>query len=464
MSAAIEARRPQAEWLIPLVVASGLLIELMDSAALALALPTIAQDFGVDAVHLRLVLTAYVITVAILVCSSAWLASRFGAKRVFATAIAVFIAGSICCGLSSSMLQLACARVLQGCGGAMMTPVGRSIVVATMPRAGLVKAMGWFTTPAIIGPMLGPPLAGILIETASWRWIFFINVPIGIAGIIAVLHLVPHVESRVSAAFDRKGFALLGLAIAALILPVEIGQVLPRLAQYALAATGIACFALYVAHAMRTERPVLDLRLLRHASLRVSLIAGSLTRISVGALPFLLPLLLQVAIGVSPLATSNVTMAMALGTLSARFTLPPLLRAFGFKHSMLLLAALTAGCALIPISFQAGTPLAVMAAAMCVASAVRAAFLVSTTTLTYADVEQDEIGQATVLMAVCQQLSLAAGISLAGWLLELRAGTNALTAAHFYPAFIVLAGIIAASIPVLARMPSNVATELRGRA
>jgi len=453
----------RAEWLIPLVVACGLLIELMDSAALALALPTIARDFGVDPVELRLALTAYVVTVAILVCCSAWVSARFGAKRVFIAAIAIFVTGSVACGLSSSMLQLACARVLQGVGGAMMTPVGRSIVVASVPRAGLVKAMGWFTTPAILGPILGPPLAAVLIEVASWRWIFFVNVPIGIIGIIAVLKLVPTIANRTPAVFDGKGFALLGTAIATLIVPIELGHRLDHWLRYALAVFGVLCMSMYVRHSMRIERPVVDLRLLRYASLRVSLIAGFLTRIGVGALPLLLPLLLQVAMGLSPLVTTNVTLAMAAGTFSARFSLPPLLRALGFKRAMTGLAMLTAVSSLIPVLFESSTPIAAMAAAMCAGSAVRAAFIVAGTTLTYADVAQDEVGQATVLMAVCQQLSLAAGITLGGWLLEMSAGTGALAPAHFHLAFFVLAGLVAASIPALAHMPVNVAAELRGR-
>lgn len=453
----------RAEWLIPLVVACGLLIELMDSAALALALPTIARDFGVDPVELRLALTAYVVTVAILVCSSAWISARFGAKRVFIAAIAIFVTGSVACGLSSSMLQLTCARVLQGVGGAMMTPVGRSIVVASVPRAALVKAMGWFTTPAILGPILGPPLAGLLIEVASWRWIFFVNVPIGIIGIGAVVKLVPAVAKRTPAVFDGKGFALLGTAIATLILPIELGHKMEQWLRYALAALAAFCMWMYVRHSMRIERPVVDLRLLRHASLRMSLVAGFLTRIGIGALPLLLPLLLQVAMGLSPLVTTNVTLAMAAGTFSARFTLPPLVRTLGFKRAMLALAVLTAMSSPIPVLFDSGTSVAVMAALMCTGSAARAAFIVSSTTLTYADVGQDEIGQATVLMAVCQQLSLAAGIALAGWLLEMSAGNDALAPAHFHLAFFVLAALVAASIPALARMPTNVAADLRGR-
>lgn len=454
---------PRAEWLIPLVVASGLLIELMDSAALAIALPTIAQDFGADPIELRIALTAYLLTVAMLVCASAWLANRFGAKRLFITAMVVFVSGSICCGLSSSVLELTAARVLQGIGGAMMTPVGRSIVVAAVPRAGLVKSMGWFTMPAVIGPMLGPPLAGLLIETASWRWIFFINVPIGIAGIIAVLLFVPTIATQRDVRFDARGFALLCVAIAALILSVENGGFLMSWMQWLLASLGALAAWGYVRHSSVTEHPVLDLRLLRHVTLRAGLIAGSLTRISVGALPFLLPLLLQISMGLSPLTMSAVTVAMAFGTLSARFTLPPLIRSLGFRHAMMGLAMSTAILSLAPTLFYVGMPIAVMAAMLCVASAARAALLVSTTTLVYADVAKPEIGQATMLVAVSQQLSLGAGISLAGWLLLQTSGASlSLQPSHFILPFAVIAALIAASIPALKRMPVDAAAALRG--
>lgn len=455
--------RPRAEWLIPLVVASGLLIELMDSAALALALPTMAREFGLAPVQLKLALTAYLMTMAMLVPASGWLSNRYGARRIFMTAIVVFIAGSICSGLSTTLGGLVASRVLQGIGGSMMTPVGRSIVVATSPRARLVKAMGWFTMPAIFGPMLGPPLAGLLIEHASWRWIFFINVPIGLAGVITVAMFVPRIDANCDVRFDGRGFAMMASAIAALMLAAETRGLVPDAARVALAVFGGTSFTAYVLYALRTPDPILDLRLLRQSTLTVSAIAGSLTRLSVGALPFLLPLLLQVGMGISPLTTSYVTIVMALGTLSARFTVPPLIRALGFRRAMLVLGAATAVMALAPAWFRIGTPLELIAVVMCLGSAMRAAFLVSSTSLAYADMRPIEVGHATVLLAVTQQISLGAGVSLSGWLLEnARRSGEVLSPEHFAIPFAVMAGLGALSLLAVARLRPDAAAALRG--
>jgi hypothetical protein len=263
--------------------------------------------------------------------------------------------------------------------------------------------------------------------------------------------------------FDARGFTIAGIAIAALILAAETRELAPAWARWTLAAVGALAFAAYVRHALRTPDPVLDLRLFRHVTLAVSLIAGSLARVSVGALPFLLPLMLQVGMGISPFATSYVTVAMALGTLSARFTAPRIINALGFRRALLALAAVGAFIGLGPAFFRVDTPIEVIAVVMCLASVMRAAFLVTSTTLVYADIAPREIGAATVLMAVTQQLSLGLGISLSGWLLERsRGASEVLVPEHFAPAFIVLAALGALSMLAIARLPRDAAAALRG--
>ena len=180
-------------------------MELMDSSALALALPTIARHFAVPVIDLKFALTAYFVTVAVLVPTSGWLASRFGPRRVFLTAMMVFMAGSACCGMAANVPQLVGARILQGIGGSMMTPVGRLIMVSSVPRHKLVQAMAWYTLPAIMAPLIGPPLAGFLIEYANWRWIFFINLPVGLIGLVAVVRLVPVVAGTRRGGLRRAG-------------------------------------------------------------------------------------------------------------------------------------------------------------------------------------------------------------------------------------------------------------------
>src|SRR5580692_2799340 len=206
---------------IPLAMASALFMDLLDTAALGTALPTMAREFHTEALQLKLALTAYLMTMAILVPASGWLADRFGPRRVFVNAMKVYLLGSLCCGLSNSVGELVAARVLQGVDGAMMTPVARLIVVASTPRERPVHAMNRFTLPAIIGPLIGPPLAGTLLEFASWRWIFFINIPVGLLGIAAVLRIVPRLRHRHPGPFDRFGFATAALGIVTLILLSE---------------------------------------------------------------------------------------------------------------------------------------------------------------------------------------------------------------------------------------------------
>ncbi len=451
--------------IVPLVVASALFMDLMDSAALATALPTLAEVFHTPAVNLKLALTAYLLTIAVLVPASGWLAARYGAKPVFMTAMAIFTIGSICCGLSNSVPELVAARVLQGVGGSMMTPVGRSIVVASTPRARLVEAMGWFTVPAILGPLAGPPLAGLILEAGSWRWIFLINLPVGIFGIAAVLFLVPPIPPSTSRRFDVTGFLLLGAAITALMILVETaglsGQPLPlRLGAAAIAGAALAGYCRYAA---RCETPIVDLRLLRRDTLLVSLLASWLQRMPMGAMPFLLPLLLQAAMGLSPLRASQVMVAMAGGGLVSRFVAPPLISRLGFRRSMLIFGAATALLSVSPVLFREDTPIVLMMVAMGLTSLLRSAFFIPAATLAYADVAAHEVGHASVLFTVAQQLSLGMGVSLAATLLESSTGSGApMTQQSFLLPFLAMAAIGGLAVPVVWPMRNDAGEALRG--
>jgi len=452
--------------IVPLVVASALFMDLMDSAALATALPTLAQVFHTDPVNLKLALTAYLLTIAVLVPASGWLSNRYGAKAVFMTAMGVFVLGSICCGLSNSVPQMVIARVLQGLGGSMMTPVGRSIVVASTPRPHLVQAMAWFTIPAILGPLVGPPLAGVILENGSWRWIFLINVPVGISGIIAVLWFVPATAALSDKAFDFLGFFLLGAAITAFMALVETaalaGEALP-IRLFAVA-SALAAFATYCRYSVRRENPIIDLRLLRRDTLLVSLLASWLQRMPMGAMPFLLPLLLQVGMDLSALRASEVMIAMACGGLISRFIAPPLIGRLGFRWSMLIFGAATALLSASPAMFRAGTPVVAMMVAMGLTSMIRSAFFIPAATLAYADVIEDEVGQASVLFTVAQQLSLAMGVTMAAELLKVSmAHAGPMVPERFVLPFLAMAGIGGLSLPIVWMMRNSAGEALRNR-
>jgi EmrB/QacA subfamily drug resistance transporter len=447
--------------LATVAVATGLLMDLVDSSALATAVPTMARAFGVTPLALKFALTAYLATVAALVPASGWLANRFGAKRVFLVAMSLFLTGSMACALSASLPTLIGARILQGIGGSMMTPVGRSIVVASSPRSDLVRAMGWFTMPAIIGPLLGPPVAGVLIEQANWRWIFFLNAPIAVLGICAVAFAVPRMPGGARTPFDARGFFLISFTIVCLLALTESqGHFGPWQMWAALAGLGAGA---YLAHARRCLHPVLALSLFRHGTLSMGLAAGSLVRLAAGAMPLLLPLLLQSAMGMTPLRASIVTVCMAFGALTARFTMPVIARTFGFKRGALGLTAFVGLFSALPALFTATTPLAAIAVCMLAVGIVRGALLVSLTTLTYADTANEEIGQASVLVTVSQQLSFGAGLNVAAWILEQQAGAHALAVQYFPIPFLTMAALSTLALAPLSRLAANAGDELSGR-
>src|SRR5882757_8824795 len=259
MTGPSEAAVPVSRFL-PLAMATALFLDLLDTSALGSALPTMAKEFHTEALHLKLALTAYLMTMAILVPASGWLADRYGARRVFVNAIKVYVLGSLCCGLSNSVGELVAARVLQGIGGAMMTPVARLIVVASTPRERLVQAMNAFTIPAIVGPLMGPPLAGLLLEVANWRWIFFINIPVGLLGIAAVLRIVPRLRHANPGPFDGFGFATAAVGIVTLIVLSEsVGSdLLSFNGRMVVAAAAIAAWIVFIHHALSAPCPMLD--------------------------------------------------------------------------------------------------------------------------------------------------------------------------------------------------------------
>ena len=289
---------------VPLIVAVALFMENMDSTVIATSLPAIARAIGTNPLALKLAVTSYLLSLAICIPASGWTADRFGARNVFRIAIGVFILGSIGCAASHSLTEFVIARIVQGMGGAMMTPVGRLIMVRSIDKHLLLNAMSLVTVPALIGPICGPPLGGFITTYASWHWIFLINVPIGLVGIVAASRFIPNVHVEHRHPFDFLGFVLSGLGIGGLAFGLSVMGLdfLPVSVVAALLGVGAIATIAYVFHARRTPAPILDLNLLKLPTFRASIVGGFLFRLGVGALPFLLPLLLQ--IGFQPDAVS----------------------------------------------------------------------------------------------------------------------------------------------------------------
>ncbi len=449
--------------IVPLIVAVALFMENLDSAVLSTSLPEIARDLVTDPIHLKLVLTTYLLALAVFIPASGWMADRFGARLVFRLAIAVFALGSIACGLSQNLEQLVLARVLQGIGGSMMVPVGRLILLKTTPRPELVNALAWLTLPALIGPLAGPPLGGYITTYWHWRWIFWINIPIaGLGMVFATIH-IPDVREENPRQFDLKGFLLIGPGIAAFLTGVTLAGVgltgAPLLAVLILGGAGLTLA--YGRHAFRVEDPLIDLRLLRFATFRIGVVAGTVFRVGVGATPFLLPLMLQLGFGYTPFASGLLTFVTALGAMSMKMLAEPVLRRCGFRNVLMVNGLLAAGFTLAPGLFHPGQGWVAMALVLYAGGLARSLQFTSINAIGYAEVPSDKMSSATSFISVLQQLSGSVGITIAAMCLEglgwLR-GIPATALPNYLPTFGMLAVLALIAAAMFARLP-----EVAGR-
>ena len=442
-------------------------MDFIDSTALSTALPSLARAFHSDPVHLKLALTSYIMALAVFTPASGWAADRFGAKRVFLTAMTIFLAGSISCALSRSLPQLVAARILQGMGGAMMTPVGRLIVVGSAPRERLVSAMAAFTMPALVGPMLGPPLAGLVLTFADWPWIFLINLPVGIAGLIAVSIFAPTIETYDPGPFDWRGFILSSTAITALVSVAETAGLglLPLWAMLGLLILGLSALAGFIIHSRRAANPILNLSLFRSATFRASVIGGSCVRLALGAWPFLTPLLLQVAMGWSPGKAGLVSIGQAFGAFSAKPVATRIVRSLGFKKLLLGSAVLSAGFTAIPAFYRVETSPWLIFVILFFTGFIRSSHFTAVGTVAYAGFHGKDLSRANTLSAVVQQLSIGMGVSYGALMLHIaRGGGTSLTTDRFTLPFFMIGLAAAMAIPVYMGLKPDAGSDISERA
>ena len=456
------------ERLIPLIVATALFMENMDSTVIATSLPAIAADIGTSPLTLKLAITSYLLSLAVFIPASGWTADRFGARAVFSIAIAIFMVGSIGCALSTSVTHFVIARIVQGLGGAMMTPVGRLVLLRSIDKSALVNAMAWVTVPALVGPVIGPPLGGFITTYFSWHWIFLINIPIGLLGIFMALRYIDPIRSEDPERFDLYGLVLAGIGLGGIAFGLSVAglNLLPWTIVAALIAVGTISMTLYVIHAKRTASPVLDFTLMQYPTLRASIIGGFLFRLGIGALPFLLPLLMQVGFGLSPFRSGLVTFASAVGAMGMKTLAARIIRTFGFRNIMTINAIVSsvflAACALFTVT----TPLLLIMIILVVGGFFRSLQFTAINTVAYAEVEPAQMSRATTLVSVNQQLAISAGVAVGAFSVEssmMLRHVSELSAADFAPGFLVVAIISAISAYFFYRMPVDAGHQISGR-
>ncbi|HVE38252.1 MAG TPA: DHA2 family efflux MFS transporter permease subunit [Planctomycetota bacterium] len=409
---------PQAPRFLPWLAAIALFMENLDTTIINTAIPTMSTSLDVAPLRLKSVLTSYTLSLAVFIPISGWLADRFGTRKVFGMAILLFLLGSLFCGLSTTIPFLVASRILQGAGGAMMTPVGRLALVRSFPRSQMIATLNFVLLPALIGPLLGPFLGGLIVHWFHWRVIFFINIPFALLGLALVPKQMPDFRADAPSPLDAWGFVLFGIGIALLSYVLEVfGE--HRLSGAWMGAFLVAAavfLAAYGVHARRAPAPMLDLGLFRLRSFRVAVIGGFLTRLGVGGTPFLLPLLYQIGMGFPAWQAGLLTMPQAAAAMAMRVVNRPILAAFGHKRVLLANTAILAVTLMAFSRVGPGTPIAWIVALSFVQGFLSSLQFTSANTLVYANVEDERASRASSISSTGQQLALSFGVATASLL------------------------------------------------
>jgi EmrB/QacA subfamily drug resistance transporter len=455
--------------LIVLLVGATFFMENLDGTIIATALPQMAASFHLHPVDLSLGITSYLLTLAVFIPISGWAADRFGLRTIFGSAIAVFTVASVLCGMTGTLPAFTAARVLQGIGGAMMVPVGRLAVLRATPKDGLMRAIAIITWPGLVAPVIGPPLGGFITTYSSWRWIFYLNLPLGCIGLALALRFLDNTREDADRRFDFTGFVLCGLACTTLLYAMELvgRNDTPWLLTGALLAVGLVAGVLAWLHLRRVSQPVVDLSPLRIKTFAISVGGGSLFRISISAVPFLLPLMFQVGFGMNAFESGLLTLAVFAGNLAMKLVTTPVMRLFGFRAVLLVNGVIAAVSLAVMSLLSPTTPRVAIIAALFVSGLSRSLQFTALNTLSFADVPKPQMSSASALSSTLFQLTMGIGVALGAIALRLAAWMHghsgrSVTPADFSVAFLMVALVGLFSIADLFRLARDAGSEVTG--
>ncbi|HIE1295989.1 MULTISPECIES: MFS transporter [Burkholderia] len=457
-------RKSQA-FVIPLIAASSLLMEQIDATVISTAIPKISATLGVSALDLKMAISVYLIGAAVSIPVSGWIAGRFGTRTTFLWAMAIFVGSSILCGSSSSFGQFVGARLLQGVGGSVMTLAAQMIVLKTIAKTDTVRVLSYLSIPALIGPVLGPPIGGFIATYFSWRWIFLINVPIGLAGMVAAALWIKNNRDEHSLPFDWPGFSLAasGLALTMFCAATLAQSFIPAPVSLTIGGIGIAVLFAYQAHARRTPRSLLHLALLRIPTFRIGVLGGAFARVGLGATPFLLPLMLQLGFGLTPLKSGLLTCVPAAGSILLKTVAPLVLGRYGFRRALLWSIPLSSLSIGLLGYMTPATPYWIVVALLFAGGCARSLQFAGLNTLTYADIPAKEVTHASSLATAFQQFSLNLGVSAgalflagSGWAQDHRG----IAVLDFLPAFVGVALVCLCALVLAGQLTSDAGSQL----
>ncbi|MBC2667478.1 MFS transporter [Novosphingobium flavum] len=429
---------------VPLIVACPIFLQNIDLSALNVALPGMAASLNVPALHLNTVIASYAVSLAAFLPLSAWLADRLGARTTFCAAVAIFSFASVLCGMATSVEFLVGCRILQGLGGALMVPIARLIMIRSVPPGELLAAMAWFTIPPTVGRLIGPLVGGTLVTWLSWRWIFFINIPLGIAAFVLALMTVPKIEGRHDVPrFDIVGFLLMAAGMGSFLggletfgkgvttMPVSIG----------LLAAGAALLVVYVLHGLRAKDPVIDLRILRYPTFRTNVLGALPLRMAMFGGAFALPLLLQMGLGFPAIVSGAVATGSALGAVSTRFMTKHVLARVTLRHMLIGVTTASAIIYCCYALFDRQWPLPLIFVVVLASGLCTSLGMMALNTMGFVEIPRERSSHATALTTMAQQVGSAVGVVLFALLLRISAQLQGgdgehLTKAHFVPVFL----------------------------